>query len=149
MSYTFNSLSKKVKYILTKYGQDAYLRRRCTYCSQEGDRGKYSDDCEYCGGTGYVQVLQRYTMRKMVVGNQFSFPNALGIKGMGVVISEGTYFFCEGNVNPRYGDIIYDWNNATQEWEIYEINKVLERRYDNRVLFYNCACQIREGAVHD
>jgi len=146
MAWNYYTLQRKFRDILIAHGQNVYLRRRCTSCSQTGIAAKYDDDCEVCGGTGYAQRLEGYTMRKMIVGTQFSFPTALAREAPGVILDEGSYFFCEPEVAPKYGDIIYDLNNATAQWEPYEINKVLERRWDNRVLFYNCACKIKEGS---
>lgn len=146
MNYTYYTLQRKFRDILMNHGQNVYLRRRCAECSQGGINAKYDDDCEICGGTGYHQKLEGYTMRKMIVGTQFSFPSAMGREAFGIVLDEGSYFFCDVNVSPKYGDLIYDLNNSTQQWEAYEINKVLERRFDDRVLFYNCACEIKEGS---
>jgi hypothetical protein len=83
-------------------------------------------------------------MRKMVVGTQSSMPVSLGQFPSGMIVGEGCYFFCESTVMPKYGDIIYDFNNATLEWEAFDVKKVIERRYDNRVLFFTCACEIRD-----
>jgi hypothetical protein len=143
--WRYPALQRRFKEILVEHGQDVYLRRRCTSCSQTGPYAKYDDLCEVCGGTGYAQTLEKFTMRKMIVGTQYSFFKAMGIFASGVILDEGCYFFCEGNVNPKYGDLIYDFDYATNTWIPYEINKVLERRYDKRVLFYNCAVRLREG----
>lgn len=143
--WKYPALQKKFKDILTEYGQDVYLRRRCTSCSQSGPYAKYDNNCTVCGGTGYHQKLEKYTMRKMVVGTQYSFLKSMGIFASGVILEEGCYFFCEGSVAPKVGDIIYDFNYATSTWTPYEINKALERRYDKRIIFYNCAVRIREG----
>jgi hypothetical protein len=95
---------------------------------------------------GYDSGLERYTMRKMIVGNQYSYSASMGLFSSGFILDEGCYFFCQPEVAPKYGDLIYDFNNATCGWECYEVSKVLERRYDNRVLFYTCACRIKEGS---
>jgi hypothetical protein len=149
MAWTFAALQAKFKSILTLHGQNTYLRRRCISCSQTGKDADYQDDCIVCGGTGFAQKLEGYTMRKMIVGTQSSLPVSLERFPTGMIIGEGCYFFCENTVNPRYGDIIYDFNNATLEWDSFDIKKVIERRYDSRVLFYTCACEAREisGAV--
>lgn len=143
MPWTFDALQTNFRNILVKHGQNAYLRRRCVSCSQSGPYARYDDNCTVCGGTGYHQELELYTMRKMIVGTQTGFVTAAVSGRVGPKLSQGTYFFCEGSVNPKFGDLIFDENVATQKMECYEINDVLDRRYDFRILFFNCACQIR------
>jgi len=143
MAWTYPALQAKFRDILTKHGQNAYLRRRCTSCVQSGPFMDYDDNCSNCGGTGYKQIVERYTMRKWIIGAQNSFPQSMQMTEVGPKIDEGTYFFCEYDVNPREGDLIYDWNNSTQSFDVYEIGKVLERRWDNRVLFYACTGEIK------
>jgi hypothetical protein len=149
MAWTFPALEVKFRNILIKYGQNAYLRRRCITCRQSTPNADYSDNCPVCHGKGYSQTVEHYTMRKQVIGSVNSFPSGMGMTDVGPKLDEGTYFFCEPEVGPRYGDLIYDWNNATLEFDVYEISKVLERRYDNRVLFYTCATEIREALKHN
>lgn len=143
LSYTY--LVNKFRSILIEYGKDVYLRRRCISCTQSGDRAKYDDNCTVCGGTGFHQVAQRYTMRKMIVGSNFSFPTAMGIFASGVIFQEGTYFYCEASVLPKTGDIIYDWCEATASYDSYIIEKAIAHNYDSRVLYYTCSGEIREG----
>jgi RecJ-like exonuclease len=143
MSWTFETLQANFKRILFKHGQNAYLRRRCVSCSQTGPYAHYDDNCPVCGGTGYSQTLELYTMRKMIVGTQTGFVTSEVFSKTGPKLDQGTYFFCEGSVNPKFGDLIYDQNAGTGKMECYEINDALDRRYDYRVLFWNCACQIR------
>jgi hypothetical protein len=148
MAWTKPALEKKFKQILTKYGQNVYLRRRCISCSQSAPYADYDDNCPVCSGKGFNQVLERYTMRKMVVGSQSAFPAGMQMTDTGPKLDEGVYFFCEAEVKPKVGDLIYDLNNATQEQEAYQINKVLERRYNDSVLFYNCAGEIKKDIRH-
>lgn len=145
MSWSYETLTRKLTSILTTHGKDVYLRRRCRSCSQSGERSKYDPTCTVCGGKGYVQTIERHTMRKQIVGTQFSWPDSLRVFGAGVILEEGTYFYCLGSVHPVYGDLIYDFNEATSSWECFEINKALERRYDHRVLFYTCAANLKES----
>jgi RecJ-like exonuclease len=146
MASTYQAIVTRFKEILVEHGQDTYLRRRCTSCSQTGSRAKFDKNCIVCSGTGFKTTLERYTMRKMVVGNQWSFAASLGVEGSGVILAEGTYFFAEANVNPKYGDLVYDFDNATHLWECFEVSKALERRWDNRVVFYSLACRLKEGS---
>lgn len=144
MSWSYPNLQKKFKSILIEHGQDVLLRRRCISCSQSSPNARYDDTCRVCGGTGYHQTLERYTMRKQIVGTDNSFPNTAELTNTGMKLQEGTYFFCEGAVKPKYGDLIYDWNNATDQFDVYEISKVLERRYGSQqVLFFTCASEIK------
>jgi hypothetical protein len=103
----------------------------------------YDDNCLVCHGTGYKQVLERYTMRKWIVGAQSSFAVSMGMTDVGPKLDEGTYFFMESEVSPKEGDLIYDWDDATQSFDVYEVNKPIERRYDNRILFYVAAGEIK------
>lgn len=145
MSYTYSRVGSKFRDMLRNHGQDLFLRRRCTNCSQSGSHAKYDDDCTYCHGTGYVATLEKHTMRKMIVGTQWSYTTSMGIKGMGVVLAEGCYFFCLPEVKPRHGDIIYDWNNSTDSWERYIVSKVMERRWDDRNVYLTLSCELQEG----
>lgn len=147
MSLSYQNLKTRFHKIMIDHGKDVFLRRRCSSCSQTGAYAKFPDDCEECGGVGYVQTLERYTMRKQIVGTQGSWPNTLHVFPTGVILGEGCYFFCEAEVLPKYGDLIYDQDSSTNEWTVYEVNKALERRYDSRVLFWNLACDIREGSA--
>ena len=113
-------------------------------CAQTGPRSKYSDVCPYCGGLGFKQELERHTMRQQLVGSQAAFIGTMGLGEAGVVLGEGIYFFCRGEVLPKYGDLIYDFAPSEQRYRCYQIEKALERRYDSRILFFTCACQLRE-----
>lgn len=140
---SFGYLHNRFDKILRTHGKNVYLRRRCT-CEQTGPLSKPSRDCPDCGGTGFVQRLEKHTMREQIVGNQYSFVTSMGLFDKGVILSEGIYFFCKGEVHPKYGDLIYDYVPSEQRYRCYQIEKALERRYDRRVLFYTCACEIRE-----
>lgn len=146
MAWTFPAIKQRFKEIITNHGQDVYLRRRCVSCAQTGPYAKYDPSCSACGGTGYNKTLERYTMRRMIIGNQYSFAKSMGKFPQGIILDEGDYFFCEAEVAPKYGDLLYDFDYALNKWLPYEINKVLPRRWDNRVLFYNCAVSLREGS---
>jgi hypothetical protein len=146
MAWSYPAVKSRFREILVQHGQDIYLRRRCTSCTQTGPYAKYDDNCVVCAGTGYEQTLERYTMRRMVIGNQYSYAKSMGKFPQGIIVDEGDYFFCEESVQPKHGDIIYDFDYALNRWIPFEINKVLPRRWDNRIVFYNCAVSIREGS---
>lgn len=147
MALTYNNIALKVRNILTTHGQDVYFRRRCAQCTQSGERVKYDKDCVYCHGFGYVQELERHTMRKQIVGSMMGYPSSTMPMEMGMLQSESTYFFCLPDVRPKIGDLIYDFNNGTLEYDCYEIKKAMERRYDSRVVYWTCATEIKESIV--
>jgi hypothetical protein len=140
---SYERLNKKFHNILKTHGKDVYLRRRCL-CDQSGPNQTYSDSCPECGGTGFVQTIERHTMRMQLIGTQTAYISAMGLFDTGIVLGEGNYFYCLGSVLPKYGDLIYDFAPSENRYRCYQIEKALERRFDDRILFYTCACNLKE-----
>jgi len=126
----------KFENILRKYGHTVYLQRICTVSEPIGPYHKHPETCSGCSGKGYEQVHEKHLVRKDVVTAQTGLPASLYKTDVGMLLSEGTYFYMMYFVNPKEGDRIFEWDSANNKWALFEVAKAMEERFAGGGILY-------------
>jgi hypothetical protein len=134
---------RKYENIINKYGGIVFLQRKCNQPTY-GPYDKHLSTC-ICKGHGYSQTMERWVARKDVVSSSTSLPSSLITTPVGILPTEGTYFFLYHNVNPIDGDRIFEWQHNTSDWRVYKVNKAVDMRIDGgQILYWVAACDLEE-----
>lgn len=126
----------KFENIIRRYGHAIILQRLCTYSKGVGPYHKHPEDCPVCSGKGYWQKVEKHLVRKDIVTAGTGMPYALASTSIGLIPSEGVYFYMTYSVKPKEGDRIFEWDVANDNWNIFEVSKAADMRAHGGEILY-------------
>lgn len=143
-------LRKETEYILNKYGLFVLLRRNFKiHCScYKSVNGDYNSKCSLCGGTGFINRIEKHLARKIIGVSNRTLVQNLNDAEFSRIMVDAYKFYFHYYVNPQIQDLIYvvTWDGDKPSTLVaeYEIVNTDDMRGDNgRIEYWQAYCRSR------